>query len=80
MHENETVRELLEAALRKLEEPRLQPPAAEATTSTYISASHPGLERFTIIESSQTSSGKKACHIEPDRPCVKSGACEMRGY
>ncbi|HXU36802.1 MAG TPA: hypothetical protein VN937_10610 [Blastocatellia bacterium] len=80
MHENETVRELLEAALRKLEEPKLQPPTAEATMSTYTSASHPGLERFTIIESSQTSSGKKACYMEPDRLCVKSGACEMRGY
>jgi hypothetical protein len=41
--------------------------------------SHPGLERFTIGTDTQTSA-PKSCFMEPDRPCVNSGACEMRGY
>jgi hypothetical protein len=41
--------------------------------------SHPGLERFTI-ESDTQKSAPKPCFMEPDRPCVNSGACEMRGY
>jgi hypothetical protein len=41
--------------------------------------SHPGLERFTIDPDTQTSA-PKSCFMEPDRPCVNSGACEMRGY
>jgi len=41
--------------------------------------SHPGLERFTIERSIQTSA-PKTCFMEPDRPCVNSGACEMRGF
>lgn len=41
--------------------------------------SHPGLERFTIGPVTQTSA-PKSCFMEPDRPCVNSGACEMRGY
>ena len=41
--------------------------------------SHPGLERFTIERGTQTSV-PKSCFMEPDRPCVNSGACEMRGF
>ena len=41
--------------------------------------SHPGLERFTIEGGSQTSA-PKSCFMEPDRPCVNSGGCEMRGF
>ena len=41
--------------------------------------SHPGLERFTIGAAPQTSA-PKACFMEPGRPCVNSGACEMRGF
>ena len=84
MQENETIRDLLEAALRKLEDARGEQSVKEANTSPTIDASrpasHPGLERFTIIASSPISSGQKPCYMEPDRPCVKSGACEMRGY
>jgi hypothetical protein len=96
MNENDTIRELLEAALRKLEGSRVERSIAEPTgadrTSTQSSASqtalqpaspsasHPGLERFTIIESESNPPGQKTCYMEPDRPCVKSGACEMRGY
>ena len=84
MQENETIRDLLEAALRKLENTRNEQPVTDANTSPTIDASrpasHPGLERFTIIASSPTSSTAKPCYMEPDRPCVNSGACEMRGY
>lgn len=41
--------------------------------------SHPGLERF-IIEAESLPSAPKACFMEPGRPCVNSGACEMRGF
>jgi len=41
--------------------------------------SHPGLERFRIESDPQTSA-PKTCFMEPDRLCVNSGACEMRGY
>ena len=41
--------------------------------------SHPGLERFTI-ETDSRPAAPKACFMEPGRPCVNSGACEMRGF
>lgn len=41
---------------------------------------HPALERFTIIASSPAPSTAKACFMEPERICVNSGACEMRGF
>jgi hypothetical protein len=42
--------------------------------------SHPALERFTAIDVARRSNAAKACFIEPDRVCVNSGACEMRGF
>ena len=43
--------------------------------------SHPGLERFSIVEGVEPSpSAPKACFIEPGRSCVNSGACEIRGF
>ena len=44
------------------------------------SASHPGLERFDMPVRRPTPGALKTCFMEPDRPCVNSGACEMRGY
>jgi hypothetical protein len=44
------------------------------------SALHPGLERFALQEGEPNASAVKACFMEPDRDCVNSGACEMRGY
>jgi hypothetical protein len=41
---------------------------------------HPGLERFPISSNLAPSEGTKPCFMEPARPCVNSGACEMRGY
>jgi hypothetical protein len=78
MHENQTVRELLEAALRKLDDVREDPSYGESNTSSETSSTHPGLERFTMIEKS--TDAPKPCFMEPGRSCVKSGACEMRGY
>ena|SRR5215467_15448648 len=47
---------------------------------------HPGLDRFKIddrfkIEASDSKlPAPKMCFMEPDRACVHSGACEMRGF
>ncbi|HJQ26692.1 MAG TPA: hypothetical protein VKA60_22440 [Blastocatellia bacterium] len=41
---------------------------------------HPSLERFDLLEGNTHSSGPRKCVVEPDRDCVGSGACEMRGY
>ena len=43
-------------------------------------ATHPGLERFVSLEGKQNNIAPKTCFMEPDRVCVNSGACEMRGY
>lgn len=41
---------------------------------------HPGLERFPLSEPGSGDPSLRSCFIEPDRACVGSGACEMRGY
>ena len=41
---------------------------------------HPGLERFASLEDKASKLAPKTCFMEPDRVCVNSGACEMRGY
>jgi len=43
-------------------------------------SSHPGLQRFANLETESPAPAFKACFMEPDRECVHSGACEMRGY
>lgn len=45
-----------------------------------VPGSHPGLEKFPLGEVPAPSRGTKPCYMEPDKPCVASGACEMRGY
>jgi hypothetical protein len=40
---------------------------------------HAEFERFPLSESDSRDPSKR-CVIEPDRFCVGSGACEMRGY
>lgn len=42
--------------------------------------SHPGLEKFPLSEIVSKGAASKTCFMEPDRVCVNSGACEMRGY
>ena len=41
---------------------------------------HPSLERFELLEDNALSNGPRRCVVEPDRDCVGSGACEMRGH
>ena len=43
-------------------------------------ATHPGLEKFPISERASTDKAARPCFMEPNRACVNSGACEMRGY
>lgn len=55
-------------------------PAKLAGTHRESTAPHPGLERFPLAEIGSSVPAPKACFMEPDRPCISSGACEMRGY
>ena len=43
-------------------------------------SAHPGLQRFPNLETESPAPAFKPCFMEPDRECVHSGACEMRGY
>jgi hypothetical protein len=43
-------------------------------------ASHPGLQKFVMLETESSSPAPKSCFMEPERDCVHSGACEMRGF
>ena len=79
-----TVRGLLEAALKQLNE-ETRPlervagnvPAKCSSLDHY--EAHPGLERFPLSEAG-TAAPSKPCFMEPGRICVNSGACEMRGF
>jgi hypothetical protein len=42
--------------------------------------SHPGLERFSTLEASSLTLAPHSCFMEPNRLCIHSGACEMRGF
>jgi hypothetical protein len=53
-------------------------PSGPGSAST--PAKHPGLEKFHLNEADQSPLAPKSCFMEPDRACVNSGACEMRGY
>jgi hypothetical protein len=53
--------------------------AGSSRTSFIESAQH-GLEKFELPKPSPNTGAPKSCFMEPDRPCVNSGACEMRGY
>ncbi len=59
-----------------------EPAKVNACVSDYSQrkVSHPGLERFTMIEAESNPSVPKPCFMEPARVCVNSGVCEMRGF
>lgn len=59
-----------------------EPEAVNACPSDHSEkkVSHPGLERFTMVEAGSHSSVPRACFMEPARVCVNSGACEIRGF
>lgn len=67
-----------EDARRTLNEPLTQ--AAGGLHSSFADSSHPGLEKFELPKPSPNARAPKTCFMEPDRPCVNSGVCEMRGY
>ena len=48
--------------------------------STQTVGIHPGLEKFKVTENASEASAPKACFMEPNRLCIGSGACQMRGY
>jgi hypothetical protein len=53
---------------------------SHAAGGNSLQSSHPGLERFDLPEDAVVSNAPRSCFMEPDRVCVSSGACEMRGY
>lgn len=53
---------------------------ANDTHAIHLTASHPGLEKFELPKTASNASAPKTCFMEPDRPCINSGACETRGY
>ena len=67
-----------EDARRTLNEPHTK--ADGGSQPSFADSSHPGLERFELPKPSPNARAPKACFMEPDRPCVNSGVCEMRGY
>ena len=53
---------------------------SHAAGGNSLQSSHPGLERFDLPENKTGPNAPRSCFLEPDRVCVDSGACEMRGY
>lgn len=41
---------------------------------------HPSLQRFDLSLSESCSTAPRMCHLEPDRVCVNSGACQTLGH
>ena len=54
-------------------------PASSPTVVGNSQTAHPEFERFPLADAQATAPAPKACFMEPDRICVHSGACEMRG-
>ena len=88
--ELDKIKQLLEAALAKLEatEPTRALQSDSASSLPLLAepvvqmskSSHPGLERFVTLKTESNSPAPRPCFMEPDRECVHSGACEMRGF
>jgi hypothetical protein len=61
-------------------------PLIQEVGSNFGKSIHPGLEKFEFPKTNTNTNtniitpAPKTCFMEPDRPCVNSGACEMRGY
>jgi len=71
----EDERNLISASAGASEQPQTFAPGADRKI-----VSHPGLERFASVEMKPDTNAPKTCFMEPDRICVNSGACEMRGF
>ena len=61
-------------------------PASGCQNNSHVSAenslqsTHPGLQRFDLPNENVVSDAPRTCFLEPDRACVGSGACKMRGF
>jgi hypothetical protein len=55
-------------------------PSSRSSGHSERKVSHPGLERFKMVDAAPNGPAPKACFMEPGRACVNSGACEMRGF
>lgn len=94
--DSENIRRLLESALEELDAISEKRCAAVSTSASGAGAgrienpvqpaiepyptAHPGLQRFVNIEPDSSPSVPRPCFMEPERQCVHSGACEMRGF
>jgi hypothetical protein len=69
-------------AVENSEEPTPRPLESEPPgfAGQQSESCHPGLEKFHLSETVAPTRGTKSCFMEPERQCVNSGACEMRGY
>ena len=56
------------------------PEATDGSPAGFGNSYHPGLERFALPKTNSNAVAPKTCFMEPDRLCVNSGACEIRGY
>ena len=71
------------SAVEEMHRPLNEAPFTRAMTGSQPSfgdALHPGLEKFEQLKPNPNARAPKTCFMEPDRPCVNSGACEIRGY
>lgn len=89
--DREKIRQLLEAALARLDARSEAASASESSSGSGLGAAtqpaiqssgsqHPGLQRFVDLDSDSNSAVPRPCFMEPERECVHSGACEMRGF
>ena len=53
---------------------------SHTVSNNSLQSPHPGQEQFNLPEHNVVSDAPRKCFIEPDRVCVGSGACKMRGY
>jgi len=75
---NQTARNPTELRRTPNEAPLIQ--EVDGSRSNFGKTIHPGLEKFELPKTNSNTPAPKTCFMEPDRPCVNSGACEMRGY
>ena len=53
---------------------------SHAAAENSLQSTHPGLQRFDLASENVVSDAPRTCLLEPDRACVGSGACKMRGF
>jgi len=53
---------------------------SHASAGNSLQSTHPGLQRFDLASENVVPDAPRTCLLEPDRACVGSGACKMRGF